>query len=219
MANHPPFCNLILHIVEWSAKKQVVRIDAGFIVAGVTDVHAFRDGAKMQFIRNPVRVQRLPVERDGAVPTLRLAVAPQEGPALIGSALVHMTPEPFRKRHRRFDVGLMAEDVLLGFTYNPAIGATCHSRDGSGLTTPAHAKSTRVGADFQRSSKVMPFYEAALLTRVLRCWKGLSATTFAEFWGIIGAHKKFTFLVSKPRTPQTSLGNFYWRSTPLFYHI
>ena len=85
---------------------------------------------------------------------------------------------------------------------------------------------------FDRRSRpdviVMPNDESKRLTLdvaslgfvTLGNWRGLAASTFAEFcWslarGILGVHKKFTFLLPKPRTPASVAGHFLLVSTPV----
>lgn len=57
-------------------------------------------------------------------------------------------------------------------------------------------------------STVMTENEPSLLAGVLGRGKQYATSTFAEFWGIIGAHRELAFLVSKPRAFRDAAGHF-----------
>lgn len=91
-----------------------------------------------------------------------------------------------------------------------ALGASFLPR--SGNARPVHLPIVVSVDKSSRIALLQSLLAVCLSDKVCR----FAATAFTEFWGIIGVHKKFTFLVSKPRTLAASLGSFYWRYTPSF---
>lgn len=167
-------CAHVLHIVAAGSGKEMLRVTAGWIIALVTDFLIVSYRAIVQFVGKAMgRMKRLSLA-ESAIACSVLGTSPK--PALRqknrmdGAILVNLFPEAIFERA----ASVVIVDESLRLTFNPAPSFVVSLRNWCGLTTAAL---TVAYGDF--------------IERKL----GLNM-----FWGMLGAHKKFTFLVSKPRT-------------------
>ncbi len=87
----PGFRLRVSLVVQSRADPEMRRVAARRVVTGVADVHAMRDGADLQFIRDPMCSQRASTN-----PELSIAASPESAdprPTVIRSATVNVAPE------------------------------------------------------------------------------------------------------------------------------
>lgn len=110
--------HLVLHVVVIRAKKQMVRVDTSAHIAAMTDEHAVRDGAVMDYPREAMGAffGAVPAaDMNNAIP-MTVATCPQ--PTAIG--LLDMRPETFGKR-KQVGASSMTLNKLVRLSLNVAL--------------------------------------------------------------------------------------------------
>jgi hypothetical protein len=107
----------VLHIVGLSAKKQMVRIAAGRIVAGVANFDTFGDLATIKRVRQSMGTPLLPVTHDLAIVPGRRTPCALPLPTLVGMASYNVAPKHFAFG---FGTHVMATDEPQRLAFNLA---------------------------------------------------------------------------------------------------
>lgn len=108
------FLVLVRHVVCMSSKKEVIGPHAWRIVAVMTNIHAFRYRAIMQFVAEPMRQSCFAIDTYIAVTVTRSAASPF--PAAGRSILVDLFPKAVDGR----SAAIVSMHKPLGLTFNPS---------------------------------------------------------------------------------------------------
>jgi hypothetical protein len=113
-----PLIDAITNVVGACSKKKMRRIHASWVVAAMTNKHAFGDGAKVQVIRQAVG-QPSSSRLDVAIPLNTDIALPV--PTLVGKSGGNVSPKQniFRRRIE-FPFAEVAFDVIPGLPFNPS---------------------------------------------------------------------------------------------------
>lgn len=190
----PIFGNHVSDVIAGRAKKQVGRVDATRIVAGVTHKVFAGINSVVNKVRHAVREGLLVIKANHAVPVTMPIAAPL--PTVIGFSGRYISPERIGNGSPAAIMPIYVSDVL---TLHPAFffGGACGNW--GDLPTPAHAQAGQIGrfqnhAFFPGARAVMlkkaerfSLNHLAILARN-RCNVGLLAASAVAIavWNIIG---------------------------------
>lgn len=133
---------LVLIVVVLCAKKQMIGVNAGRIVAAMTNKHGIRDRAAMKFVRKSVSAfGYIRDESKYAISSGARRAFPY--PTAIGIRSVYLFPESVFYRLRDLVFAAMPMNKARGLPFDMAVCGSCSLGNWGGLTTAALAEFCR----------------------------------------------------------------------------
>lgn len=236
----PALLHHVIRVVLMSANKEMLRVDARWIVALMAGQQAFWDGAVCNLIAKARRSDHWPfsviVCRRGYVPISLIVLGAKPQPArgpkngMNRAALIDLPPKAFGQVLRWLRSRPMVFDKTNMLSLNRAVRPIALG-DRSDLSASTHADATRVwGGSFRFAAMVvvnkangLTLDDPITLRRIGSNLGFFAATALTKTVGniergIMGLHQKLTFLVSRPWCCSSSPRLLLFGSARSLYH-